>query len=300
MRKYILMLTCSLVSLASFNAKALTPNEQLQAMKGVFENSFNAMDTNEDGVLNKEEYLNYQFEEFRSNILEADSFDADLNKNVLQIVENKAKEIITKENIDTPKEVADDTEKEDVKEDPNLNLKDSINIMQQMADFSLDDEEPVEIVEETSKENTVENTKEDALPALEKLEFEDVKEDAVVVEPTTPKDKEINEMLSVVKKSLPKKIDDITDWVDIEYKDKIVSYVYKANVDTATFSNDELMILTDSIKNDSCPKAYESMCPKIKPLFIDEGINMRIRYIDVNDKELNFCEFNKETCNSKE
>jgi len=294
------MLTCSLVSLASFNAKALTPNEQLQAMKGVFENSFNAMDTNEDGVLNKEEYLNYQFEEFRSNILEADSFDADLNKNVLQIVENKAKEIITKENIDTPKEVADDTKKEDVKEDPNLNLKDSINIMQQMADFSLDDEEPVEIVEETSKENTVENTKEDALPALEKLEFEDVKEDAVVLEPTTPKDKEINEMLSVVKKSLPKKIDDITDWVDIEYKDKVVSYVYKANVDTATFSNDELMILTDSIKNDSCPKAYESMCPKIKPLFIDEGINMRIRYIDVNDKELNFCEFNKETCNSKE
>ncbi|MBE6462282.1 MAG: hypothetical protein E7005_00785 [Alphaproteobacteria bacterium] len=300
MRKYILMLTCSLVSLASFNAKALTPNEQLQAMKGVFENSFEAMDTNEDGVLNKEEYLNYQFEEFRSNILEADSFDADLNKNVLQIVENKAKEIITKENIDTPKEVADDTKKEDVKEDPNLNLKDSINIMQQMADFSLDDEEPVEIVEETSKENAIENTKEDALPALEKLEFEDVKEDAVVVEPTTPKDKEINEMLSVVKKSLPKKIDDITDWVDIEYKDKVVSYVYKANVDTATFSNDELMILTDSIKNDSCPKAYESMCPKIKPLFIDEGINMRIRYIDVNDKELNFCEFNKETCNSKE
>lgn len=294
------MLTCSLVSLASFNAKALTPNEQLQAMKGVFENSFEAMDTNEDGVLNKEEYLNYQFEEFRSNILEADSFDADLNKNVLQIVENKAKEIITKENIDTPKEVADDTKKEDVKEDPNLNLKDSINIMQQMADFSLDDEEPVEIVEETSKENAIENTKEDALPALEKLEFEDVKEDAVVVEPTTPKDKEINEMLSVVKKSLPKKIDDITDWVDIEYKDKVVSYVYKANVDTATFSNDELMILTDSIKNDSCPKAYESMCPKIKPLFIDEGINMRIRYIDVNDKELNFCEFNKETCNSKE
>ena len=294
------MLTCSLVSLASFNAKALTPNEQLQAMKGVFENSFNAMDTNEDGVLNKEEYLNYQFEEFRSNILEADGFDADLNKNVLQIVENKAKEIITKENIDTPKEVADDTKKEDVKEDPNLNLKDSINIMQQMADFSLDDEEPVEIVEETSKENTVENSKEDALPALEKLEFEEVKEDAVVVEPTTPKDKEINEMLSVVKKSLPKKIDDITDWVDIEYKDKVVSYVYKANVDTATFSNDELMILTDSIKNDSCPKAYESMCPKIKPLFIDEGINMRIRYIDVNDKELNFCEFNKETCNSKE
>ena len=172
--------------------------------------------------------------------------------------------------------------------------------MQQMADFSLDDEEPVEIVEETSKENAIENTKEDALPALEKLEFEDVKEDAVVVEPTTPKDKEINEMLSVVKKSLPKKIDDITDWVDIEYKDKVVSYVYKANVDTATFSNDELMILTDSIKNDSCPKAYESMCPKIKPLFIDEGINMRIRYIDVNDKELNFCEFNKETCNSKE
>ena len=60
------------------------------------------------------------------------------------------------------------------------------------------------------------------------------------------------------------------------------------------------MILTDSIKNDSCPKAYETMCPKIKPLFIDEGINMRIRYVDKQDKELNFCEFNKETCNSKE
>ena len=297
------MLTCSLASLASFNAKALTPNEQLQAMKGVFEKSFEAMDTNEDGVLNKEEYLNYQFEEFRSNILEADSFDADLNKNVLQIVENKAKEIITKEDKDTSKEVVEDVKKEEVKKDPedaSANLTDSINIMQSMADFSLGDEEPVEIAEEASIENAVEDVKEDVLPVLEKLEFEEVKEDAVVLEPTTPKDKEINEMLSVVKKSLPKKIDDITDWVDIEYKDKIVSYVYKANVDTSSFSSEEFAILTDSIKNDSCPKAYETMCPKIKPLFIDEGINMRIRYVDNQDKELNFCEFNKETCNSKE
>ena len=290
------MLTCSVVSLASINANALTPNEQLQAMKGVFEKSFIAMDTNEDGVLNKEEYLNYQFEEFRTNILEADSFDTNLNKNVLQIVENTAKENkeASKDGADS---LADEVKQED-KKDPSLNLKDSINIMQSMADFSLDDEDLVEKSEEASLENVVEEKNKDVLPALEKLEFDDVKDDVVIEE--NPKDKEINEMLSVVKKSLPKKIDDITDWVDIKYQDKIVSYVYRANVDTSSFSSEELGILSDSIKNDSCVKAYETMCPKIKPLFIDEGINMRIRYIDVKDKELNFCEFNKETCNSNE
>ena len=35
---------------------------------------------------------------------------------------------------------------------------------------------------------------------------------------------------------------------------------------------------------------------KIKPIFIDEGINMQISYIDKNKTELSSCEFNQETC----
>ena len=166
--------------------------------------------------------------------------------------------------------------------------------MQSMADFSLDDENLGAIDDEL----ITDSEKEDVLPALEKLEFDDVKDNIVETIEESPKDKEIKEMLSVVKKSLPKKIDDITEWVDIEYKDKVVSYVYKANVDTAMFSKEELEVLSDSIKNDSCVNAYQTMCPKIKPLFIDEGVNMRIRYVDKMDKELNFCEFNEKTCNS--
>jgi hypothetical protein len=103
-------------------------------------------------------------------------------------------------------------------------------------------------------------------------------------------------MLSVVRKTLPKQIDEITQWVDIKYKDKMVSYIYKADVDTVTFSAEEMSFLTDSIKNDACIKAYESMCPKIKPVFIDEGVSLSILYMDKSDREISSCEFNQETC----
>ena len=134
---------------------------------------------------------------------------------------------------------------------------------------------------------------------LKALEFDEIEDDFVspTVETKEQKqEKEILSMMSVIKKTLPKKIDDITSWVDIEYKDKIVSYIYKADVDTSVFSSDDKQKLGESIKNEACLSAYTAMCPKIKPMFIDEGINMQIRYVDKNDEELSSCEFNKTTC----
>ena len=68
------MLSCSAVIsvCTGTNVYALTPNEQLKALKEVFASEFDKMDTNSDGTLSKSEYLRHQFESFRANIMEAD------------------------------------------------------------------------------------------------------------------------------------------------------------------------------------------------------------------------------------
>ena len=136
------------------------------------------------------------------------------------------------------------------------------------------------------------------LPELEKLNFETPKDDAssLLNIVKNDKDKEIEDMMSVIKKTLPKKIDEITSWIDIEYKNKVVTYIYKADVDTTKYSKEDLELLANSIQNEACVNAYTTMCPKIKPMFIDAGINMQIRYVDKTDKELSSCEFNETTC----
>jgi hypothetical protein len=103
-------------------------------------------------------------------------------------------------------------------------------------------------------------------------------------------------MLNSIRKNLPKKIDDITSWIDIEYKDNVISYIYEADVDTKEFSDEEKKMLQDNIKNEACKQAYADMCPKVKPMFIDKGTDMRIKYQDKAKQEIGFCEFNKENC----
>ena len=68
------MLSISL--LAAGTAQALTAEEQLGAMKEIFLKEFNAMDKNHDGSLSQAEYLSYQFDNFRSNVIEATGFDS--------------------------------------------------------------------------------------------------------------------------------------------------------------------------------------------------------------------------------
>lgn len=310
MKKNLLMLTCSMIVLSGVNAYALTPEASLKALKEVFVTSFNQMDDNKDGVLDQKEYLKHQFERFRSNIIEADSFDTHIKEEVAPITDTKK--------VEKTEEEVYDASKETTQNKPSLNtMGDSVNIMQAMADYTLEDEylnDEVIDEEDSSDTNDSTNIKEDLtfeqidkaieqLPELsEDIMVEDLNEPIVessndsVTTKENKKDTEINKMLSVVKQTLPKQIDEITKWVDIKYQDKMVSYIYKAEVDTISFSDEEMKFLTDNIKNDACVKAYENMCPKIKPVFIDEGINLRILYTDKNDKEIGSCEFNEETC----
>ena len=186
--------------------------------------------------------------------------------------------------------------------------------MQEMANYTLDLDTPedelskaeVEINALLEEEDALGLTKEDVmpelndeeLPSLEKLDIKALDDDleSLIQPEVSDKDKEINEMMSVIKKTLPKKIDEITSWVDIVYNNKVVTYVYKADVDTKSFSKEEKDMLASSIKNEACANAYETMCPKIKPMFIDVGIDMQIRYVDKENQELSSCEFNKTTC----
>ena len=94
------------------------------------------------------------------------------------------------------------------------------------------------------------------------------------------REKQIGFMLDTIKKTLPKKIDEATTWTDIEYKDKAIAYIYEADIDMAAMSAKEKTALQNSIKTEACGKAYQEMCPRLKPMFINDGINVRIRYLD--------------------
>jgi len=265
---------------------ALTSNEQLQAMKEILTDTFKEMDTDRDDCLTKDEYLNYQFEKFRASILSADNFDTKLDETVF--VSNKpdktTKTSQSKE--ETPKKTS---------------INEGINIMQSMADYKLDEEElelpNLEDDLELSS-NLDDNIKEDDMPSLDSINLEELKTPLIEedVKEDNSKSKDISLMIDMLKSSLPKKIDEITTWIDVEYNNNTLSYIYQADMDTSTFSKDELLLLTNSIKLESCTNAYKEMCPKIKTIFIDYGINMQISYIDKNKKELSSCEFNKETC----
>ena len=94
------------------------------------------------------------------------------------------------------------------------------------------------------------------------------------------REKQIGFMLDTIKKTLPKKIDEATTWTDIEYRDKAIAYIYEADIDMAAMSAKEKTALQNSIKTEACGKAYQEMCPRLKPMFINDGINVRIRYLD--------------------
>ena len=110
------------------------------------------------------------------------------------------------------------------------------------------------------------------------------------------REKQIGFMLDTIKKTLPKKIDEATTWTDIEYKDKAIAYIYEADINMAAMSAKEKTALQNSIKTEACCKAYQEMCPRLKPMFINDGINVRIRYLDKGKIVLGICEFNHDTC----
>ena len=281
--KKILFLTA--VSLVAAEASlALTTDEQLKAMKEVFVKEFQKMDDDGDGTISKSEYLAHQFETFRANIIEADGFSVPQKKSD-DIIKNLKNEV---------EDTAIKAKSSDVE------LGGVSPALKEMAEFEVDiDGEPLLGDEEEEAVDAVINENDSIKTLLENMSQDIViNEEAAAEENKShakPKD-QMELMLDAIRKNLPKKIDEITSWIDIEYKDNLISYIYQADVDMASYSDAEKTILQNSIKEEACMQAYTDMCPKVKPMFIDEGINMRIKYLDKNKQEINSCEFNKETC----
>ncbi len=349
MKKYLLLFSVSMLASSVGSAWALSASQQLKATKEIFVNEFHKMDTNKDDKISLDEYLSYQFENFRANIIEAEGFDG---KGRVKTETEETKSIAPAQAESSPKDEMD-------------SLSDVNKTLQAMADYELELEDDLTLDEDwgLGETKTEEKglTKEDVMLETDILS-PDILKDAKEAEatttpkqtPATPADEldlsvsedenlknllaEINEtpeekaakqkaeeekikaeaeakaaaekasaeaverekqigvMLETIKKTLPKKIDEITTWTDIEYKDKVISYIYEANIDISNDSETEKAALTKNIESEACGKAYQEMCPKIKPMFINEGINLRIRYKDKVGNEFGKCEFNQETC----
>ncbi len=121
-----------------------------------------------------------------------------------------------------------------------------------------------------------------------------------LAEPTLAPTEDTNAKMQLVvetlQKSLPQKIDSITTWIDVKYQNNAIDYIYQADVSTDKFSLAEKKALKENIEKVACVQAYTQMCPHIKTMFIDNGVNVKIRYYDKSNLEISFCEFNNETC----
>ena len=250
------------------------------------------MDTDKDGKISQQEYLTHQFNSLRADIIDAEGFDVD--ENTVEIQSSVETKPVSETSATEASERSD-------------NIVGVPAALQDMANYELEDDDLL-------KEDPVRLTKEDVMPESETEETVDELdlsiseeenlrqlmegvENPPVVEETDNQETQIQFMLDTIRKTLPKKIDEITTWTDIRYADNVIDYIYKADIDTAIYSADELKVLKDNIQNEACIRAYSDMCPKIKPMFIDKGIDMRIVYFDKSDDQISACEFNKTTCN---
>ncbi len=381
MRKYLYLLSVSLIAATTGRAEAITAAQQLREVKAIFVADFHKMDDNKDGKLSLEEYLNHQFENFRTTIIDATDFDTPSSQPKATSVD--------KDKPATPETLVAEKDKEGKGETDELkSLSDVNNTLLEMANFELEDDDDLPPIEDLSLEGFVADTdgntdksepsagtapqpdtindmddpedlslnadvllstsetdvltmddkpataeetvldeaflnldlsvseeenfqkmmaKINMTPEEKAAREQAAKEaEAATAAMATPsartpeekatREKQITFMLDTIKRTLPKPVDDITTWTDVEYKDNVISYVYKAGIDVADFSATEKTTLQNRIKNEACSKARLEMCPKIKPMFIDEGVNMRIRYVDKRGTELSSCEFNQETC----
>ena len=290
MKKYVLLLGCSLV--AAGTVVSASADNGLKAVKDLYLKEFQAMDTDKDGKISQQEYLTHQFNSLRADIIDAEGFDVD--ENTVEIQSSVETKPVSETSATEASERSD-------------NIVGVPAALQDMANYELEDDDLL-------KEDPVRLTKEDVMPESETEETVDELdlsiseeenlrqlmegvENPPVVEETDNQETQIQFMLDTIRKTLPKKIDEITTWTDIRYADNVIDYIYKADIDTAIYSADELKVLKDNIQNEACIRAYSDMCPKIKPMFIDKGIDMRIVYFDKSDDQISACEFNKTTCN---
>lgn len=310
MKKFALFLSCSIFAASA--AIALNNMEHLNAVKDIFSREFEKIDTDKDGVISSDEYMLFQLEALQKSLAEEAGKLGSVGevKNVETTVKNEP------------------TAEKPVEEKKDLSsMEDTMATLQDMANFELpadeatvensDDEDwylkpqkltkedvmPQDISAETTadvSEVDLSVSEEDSLKSIlenmMKEENEPQETEEQEAERVQKEKKQIDFMMNTIKKTLPKKIDNITTWTDIITNDNAIDYIYQADVDINKFSDAEKNALTENIEKVACMQAYAEMCAKIKPMFIDKGINMKIRYQDKNNAEISSCEFNNETC----
>lgn len=311
MKKFMLLFTCSF--LAATAARALTASDQLNAVKDIFNQEFKKIDKDKDGVISSDEYMLYQFELLQKSFADA------ANKQIEKTDDTQKEEVIDQSETPVQEE-----------KKPNLaTMSDTTATLQDMANYEVsfestssdepnyEDEEWYMKPDKLTKEDVMpeiitEDTEEIVVPEIDlsiseeenlknvlaNMVEEDVKEPSPekTEEDKQKDEKQIKFIMDTIKKSLPKKIDNITTWTDIVYKDNVIDYVYEADVDVNKFTDFEKKSLKENIEKVACAQAYDEMCKTIKPMFIDNGINMKIRYYDKTKVEISYCEFNNETC----
>lgn len=295
MKKYFLLLGCSLIAAGA--AVLASADDGLKAVKDLYLKEFQSIDTDSDGKISQQEFLSHRFNSLRANIIDAEGFDADENTSEV------SSSSVNPASSATPTSVTPE------------NIVGVPSALSDMANYKLEDEDDL------LKEEPIRLTKEDVMPEsevqepVEELDLSISEEESLrqlmegvenkpvaeeteeVAEVSEKQETPIQFMLDTIKKTLPKKIDEITTWVDITYNNNVIDYIYKAEIDTSTYSADEVKVLKNNIQKEACTKAYSDMCPRIKPMFIDKGIDMRIIYLDKADEQISACEFNKITCN---
>ena len=297
MKKYLLLISCSI--LAAQTTFALTADEQLSNMKEMFVKEFQNMDTDKNGEISRDEYMAYQFETFRTNIINADGFDKPA----------KAEKVVPTTDADLAKTEPVEETKDDIE------LGGASSLVMDMANFKLEDLE-------AEADKTISTlTKEDVMPddlslitddllATEdeqpeaKTDDENISSDTIEqnenvtenAEEVVDEETKMKEMIKTIQATLPKKIDEITSWTDIQYENKVISYIYTADIDVSEYSPGDYNDLVENIQKEACVKANEDMCPKVKPMFIDRGFNMKIKYLDKKSAQIGECEFNNQTC----
>jgi len=314
MRKFLLFMACS--ALAVSQAEASTASDQLNAVKDIFNQEFQKIDTDKDGVISADEYMLYQFEMLQKSFAAATE-----SKPAAPAVEQTVKA-----EDPAPQAAAAEEEK---KQDLNT-MNDTTATLQEMANYEIDlDEDKHEEIDPDDDEwylKPEKLTKEDVMPeeipedpdeivvpeidlsiseeeSLKNILSEMAKADTPAPEKKEPTaaekekdEKQMKFMLDAIRKTLPKKIDNITTWTDIVYEDNVIDYIYQADMDMSKFNDKEKAALKADIEKVACAQAYAEMCPRIKTMFIDKGINMKIRYYDKDKTEISYCEFNEENC----
>lgn len=334
MNKYMLLLSLPLIPFSI--AKAYEVSAPLKDMQKFYVQEFKVMDVNRDNRLSEEEYVTHQIKKLKEALLEevAETNEKEEKAETAEKVEKADTSVVPNDELNTlgnVNETLQNMATYDIEEEAPLPPVETLDFDEEKIDGlplfdiseepSVNTEEPSENTEEPS-ENTVETEVEvsdtpsnlemlveakagDALKGIVENMTTTAEEDVTIdvegkgitpQEENPVENQKIKMMMEIVKKTLPKKIDDITTWIDVVYENNEVAYIYQADVDVSVFSPEEQNLLAYSIKNEACTQATKQMCPKIKSTFIDKGLNMKIKYQDKTGTEISFCELNKETC----